>query len=125
TRRSSDLSSDSRMAVSSSMIRMVPAAVLSTGARLNTATSDIDSLSNQRKFKAEDRALPGRAFHPDLSRVFLNNPVCYGQTQPRPPCLALPRRCLGGEERVVNFLDVLRRNARSCIANIHFHVGPV
>src|SRR5580700_5210126 len=114
------------MAASSSMINTDPIDewVLFIGREM-TAASDIDSLPGQRKIQIEPRAFPGTALDPNLPRMFLNDSVTHRQSQPGAPRLALARR-FGGEEGIVNALDVFLRNPRPSIRNHHtdaFAVG--
>src|SRR5580698_4324089 len=101
------------MAASSSMINTEPAdeRVSFTGREI-TAASDIDCLPGKRKIEIEPRAFARAALHSNLSRMFLDDAVTHRQTQPCAPWLAFAR-CLGGEEGVVNAMDVLLRNPRA------------
>src|SRR5438045_1874672 len=105
------------MAASSSIIKTEPVVVASTWWRLNTATSDIDGLSNQGEFKIKRSALARIALYPYLSSVLLNDSVSYGKSKPRASRLAFSRRGLGGEERIVNLADMFRSNARPGVAH--------
>src|SRR5215471_1343393 len=90
-----------------------------------TAASDIDSLPHQREVEIESCALLGRALDANLASVLLNDAVGDGKPQPGAPALAILRRSLGGEKRVVNALNVLLRNAFSGIGNHHAHTTAV
>src|SRR5436305_571743 len=123
---SSWVSRDSRIPASSSIMRMEPAVVVpSTGGRLKTATSDIYSLSYHWKFKMKRGATARIAFHGNFSGMFLNDAVGHGKTQPGTARLAGARRALGGKERVINPLDVLRRDSRAGISHAYTHAGTV
>src|SRR5271168_4601659 len=73
----------------------------------------------QGKVQGKCCARAGTALYANFSRMFLNNPVGDGQAKSRAAALPFPRRSLSGEERIVNTLDVLRRNARSRIGDAH------
>ncbi len=75
------------------------------------ASSDIDSLPRQREIQIEGCALAGLALHPNLARMLLNDAVGHRQAQAGALALAFSRRGLGGEERIVDALDVFLRNA--------------
>ena len=73
----------------------------------------------------ESGSLAGEAFHPDFPGVFLDDPVGHRKSETRAPRLAFARRVFGGEEGVVNLVDVLRRNTGAGVADAHVHAGPV
>src|SRR5277367_4015975 len=87
-----------------------------------TAASDIDSLPDQREVEIEPGAFARTALDANLPRMLLNDSVTHRQTQPRAPRLAFARR-LGGEERVIDALDVLLCDSRPGVRN--YHADPV
>src|SRR6185437_7892982 len=64
-------------------------------------------LANQGKLQIERGAFPRAAFHGDLARVLLNDAVGDGEPQAGAAGLAVASRILGGEERVVDAVNVL------------------
>src|SRR5580692_1790954 len=85
--------------------------------RVITAASDIDSLLGQGKIEVERRTFAGPALHSNFPGVFLNNSVGHRQPESSAAGLAFARRRLGGEERIVNPVHVLLRNAAARIRN--------
>ena len=73
----------------------------------------------------ERSALARIGIHANLTRVFLNDSVCYRETQTRTARLAFTRRCLGGKERIVNPGDVLGRDSRATVADADLDSGAV
>src|SRR5207302_9713983 len=57
--------------------------------------------------------------------MFLNDSVRYRKTQPSCARLAFPRSVFGGEERIVNTLDVLLRDAYSGVRDSHAHARAI
>src|SRR6202166_1549011 len=57
--------------------------------------------------------------HPNFSGMFLEDAVGAGKAEAGATGLALPRSILRGEERIVNSLNVLRRDARPSIRYAH------
>src|SRR5260370_20389873 len=107
------------------MMMTEPPLAVAAGCRLRTAVSDIDGLPAQGEFKVESCAPAGQAFHPDLACVFLDNPVSHREAQTRAPGLAFPRRGLGGEKLIVDFVDVFGRDARAGVADAYLDAGAV
>src|SRR5579863_4858330 len=89
--------------------------------RTITAASDIYCLPRQREIQVERGAFPVAALLANLPRMLLDDSVGYGQAQPGAPCLAFPRRCFGGEEWIVDPVDVLLRNPGSGVGYHHAH----
>src|SRR5208282_3243128 len=121
----SRVSSDSRISASSSMISTDPVVGddISPALGVMTAASDMDSLPRGWELEIERRAPAGPAFHFDLPGVLLNDSVGDRQPQPRAPVLAFARSRLGGEERIVNAVNVLLRDSRARIR--HYHADSV
>src|ERR1700722_7660669 len=82
------------------------------------AASDIDSLPGQREIEIKARAFAGTALHANLPRMFLDDSVTHRQAQARAPWLALARR-LGGEEPIIDALNVLLRDSRTGVRYHH------
>src|SRR5579862_1098446 len=126
--RVSNVSSDSRIADSSSMINTDPPfckyAASFTWFRVITAASDIDCLSDHRKIEIERSAFAGAAFNANLARVLLDDSIADRQTQARATGLSFAR-CFGREEGIVNAMDVLLRDAGAGIGYLHAHHVPV
>ena len=76
-----------------------------------TAASDMHCLPAQGKIKSECCARAGLALHANLAGVLLDDAVGDGEAQAGAAALAFLRRGLGGEERIVDALNVLRRDA--------------
>src|SRR5690242_16142003 len=100
------------------MMRIVPAVTPSwaLGGR-ETTTSDIDRLSNHWEFHEKLRALSGLAFDANLSRVLLDDAVGHREAKAGAAAVALLRPVLGGEERIVDPVNVFRRNAVAGISH--------
>src|SRR5271155_2754122 len=123
---SSRVCKDSRISASSSMMRTAPAMpdVPFTSDREITAVSDIfglggDSLPAQREIEGEGGSLPRMAFHANLASMFLDDAVGDGKAQTGAAGLAFAGRSLGGKERIVNALNVLRGNAAPGVGHAH------
>src|SRR5208282_6447185 len=73
----------------------------------DNATSDMDSLPGryQWKIQGEGGAFARAALHADITRVFLDDAVGDGEPKSGAAVLAIRRRRLGGEERVVDTLN--------------------
>src|SRR5271169_6750074 len=115
---------DSRISASSSMMSTAPArpGVPFNRLREMTAASDIfclrrNSLPAQGKIQGESRSGPGLALHTNLAGMFLDDAVGDGKTEAGAAGLAFARRSLGGEEGIVNALNVLGSNARSGVGH--------
>ena len=63
--------------------------------------------------------------HANLARMFLNDAVGDGKAEAGTAGLAFARRGLGGEEGIVDALDVLGGNARSGVRNAHANAVAV
>src|SRR5450432_3763267 len=108
------------MATSSSIIRTEPPLPWSVRGRVKTAASDIDCLSHG-KLQLELGSLARLGVHADLACMLLNDSVGDGQAQARATRLALTRGVFGGEERVINPVDVLRRDAAAAVTDVDLH----
>src|ERR1700689_5490306 len=107
---SSSVSSDSRIAASSSIISTEPMRANSGSSaprRVMTAASDMYGLLHQRKVQIERRAFTGAALHSNLSCVFLNDSVTDRQSQASAFTLAFARCGLSREKRIIDTLNVL------------------
>src|ERR1700733_209435 len=125
---SSRVCRDSRISASSSMMSTAPArpGVPFNKLREITAVSDIfrlrmNCLPAQGEIQSEGGPGAGLALYSDLSRVFLDDAVGDGKAEPCAASLALTRRSLGGEEGIVNALDVLGRDASAGVGNADAH----
>ena len=76
-----------------------------------TAVSDMDGLPDQGEIQGERGAFPWTALHADMPRMLLDNAVGDRKSKTGAAILAFGRRRLGGEEGIVDFLNVLRRDA--------------
>src|SRR5436305_6289200 len=102
------------------MIRTDPTEENETSPKLRrgtTASSDIDGFPRKREIQIKRSAFARLALHSDLPRVLLDDAVGDTQTEACPPVLAIPRRCLGSEKRIVDAPDMLLRDAASSICN--------
>src|SRR6516165_8036643 len=104
------------MPASSSITRMLPpvAPDANTGPEerfKDCSTSDMYRLPYERKLKVECCAGSDGAFDVNFARVLLNDPVGDRQAESRSASLPRPRSSLGGEERIVDALEMFRRNA--------------
>src|SRR5579863_5544709 len=77
------------------------------------STSGMDRIPQQRKLKMKGCAGAYRALHVDFARVFLDDAIGHGEAEPRAPLVSWQGSGLGGEERIVDALHVLRRDARA------------
>src|ERR1035441_9745635 len=75
--------------------------------------SGIDDLSYHWEFHDEGRALARRTLHVDLACMLLDDPV--GHRKPQPGAAAVPGLglVLGGEERIVDAMNVFLGDATS------------
>src|SRR5271157_6053844 len=115
------------MAASSSMISTEPRAPVCSrpvSMRLIMA-SGIDDLPHHGEFHGERRAVARRALDVDLAGVFLNDAVGHRQPQPGTAGIAGLGLRLGGEERVVDAMNVFLRDAAARVRYGHAHVVPV
>src|SRR6266851_8385048 len=85
----------------------------------DTASSDMDDLSDQRKIQGEGGAFARAALHADIARVFLNDAVGDRKSKTGAAILALRGRRLGGEKWIVDALNVFLRNARAGVGDAH------
>src|SRR5438270_10216073 len=106
------------MPASSSIIRIEPPLETSVRGRVKTAASDIDCLSHG-EFQLERCSLARLRVHADLACMLLNDSIRDGQAKARAARLAFTRNVLGGKERVIDFVDVLRRNAGAAVTDVH------
>src|SRR5579885_2287263 len=109
------------MAASSSMMSTDPA-----GAGLPfivpreiTAASDMDCLPAQGEIQGESGAGPGIALYANLARMFLDDAVRYGEAQTCAAILTFPGCRLRCKKRIVDSLNVFRRNPRSGVRDAH------
>src|SRR5205807_3335307 len=112
---------------SSSMIRMHPCEEEgpSVKCRGMTAASDIDRLSQQREIQIESCSFFRGTLDANLAGVLLNDPVCDRQTEAGATFLTILRCGLGGEEGIVNALDVLLCDSAAGIRNHYAHAIAV
>src|SRR5207253_11201549 len=101
------------------MIRMHPCEEegLSVKRRGMTAASDIDRLSQQREIQIERCSFFRGTFDANLAGMLLNNSVGDRQTEAGATFMTLLRCGLGGEEGIVNPLDVLLLDCADRIGN--------
>src|SRR5512140_2251495 len=104
------------MPASSSIIRIEPPWETLVRGRVKTAASDIDCLSHW-KFQLERSSLARLRVHADLACMLLNDSVRNGQAKACAARLAFTRNVLGGKERVINLVDMLRLNAGATITD--------
>src|SRR5438876_2164246 len=86
-----------------------------------TAASDIRSLPDQRKIKIEGRSFVGRALHANLASVLLDNPISHRKPQTGAAFLTILGRSFGGEERIVNALNMLLRDSAAGVGDDNAH----
>src|SRR4051812_38433338 len=101
------------------MIKILPTEAeltTSAGSRV-TATSDIDRLSHHWEFHVEAGALAGLALHTDLAGVFLDDAVGDREPEAGATAATLRRTILGGEEWIVNAMNMFGRDARASVAD--------
>src|ERR1700692_1092375 len=126
--RWSRVSSDSRIAASSSIIRILPAlcgrisgGVLRRviGVTSDTAKSDMDCLPRryQGKIQGEGGAFAGAALHANMARVFLNDAVGYRKPKTGSAILAVDGRSLSREKWIVDAVNILLFNSRTGVRN--------
>src|SRR5438270_13423933 len=118
------------MAASSSMMRILPAArdSLPAGRCASTAASDIYSLPafHHGKLEMEGGTFTRLALHAYLPGMLLNDAVGHGESQAGAAPLPLAGGSrLGGEEWIVNALDVLLRDANARVRNHYVHAVSV
>src|SRR5438270_8699376 len=106
------------MPASSSIIRIEPMLETWVRGRVKTAGSDIDCLSHW-KFQLERGSLASLRVHADLACMLLNDSVSDRQAEARAARLAFTRNVLGGKERVINLVDMLRRNAGATVTDVY------
>src|SRR3954469_6963565 len=102
------------------MIRMLPTVAesfSSAGSRVS-ATSDIYRLSQHGEFHMEAGALAWLALDANLASVFLDDAVRNGEPQPSATAPALRGTTLGGEEWIVDAMDVPGRDAAAGITHL-------
>src|SRR5258708_23539245 len=120
---SSRVCKDSRISASSSMMSTAPARpgdpVPFNSEREITALSDMERLPAQGEVESESCAGAGMTLHANLAGMFLDDAVGDRKTEAGAAGLAFARRGLGGEEGVVDALDVLGSNARSGVGYAH------
>src|SRR5712671_4503658 len=90
-----------------------------------TAASDMDCLPAQGKIQSKCRPASGMALHANLARMLLDDSVCDGKTQPSAAALAFAGSRLGRKKRIVNALNVLRRNTRSRVGHPHTEICAI
>src|SRR5664280_205452 len=90
-----------------------------------TASSGIDRLSHHGKLHDECRALTGRAVDANLAGMFLDDTVGHRQSQPCATAVSRLRFVLGGEERIVDAMDMLLRNSCTRIRYLHLYVMAI
>src|SRR5208282_4227038 len=123
---SSRVCRDSRISASSSMMSTAPArpGVPCNRLREMTAASDIFCLRRngfpaQGKIQGESRPGAGLALDTNLASMFLDDAVGDGKAEAGAAGLACARGSLGGEEWIVNALNVFRRDARSGVGHAY------
>src|SRR5216684_1357329 len=121
---SSRVCKDSRISASSSMMSTAPARPGDPGVPFNsereiTAVSDMERLPAQGEVESESCAGAGMTLHANLAGMFLDDAVGDGKAEAGAAGLAFARSGLGGEEGIVDALDVLGSNARSGVGNTH------
>src|SRR5271165_3104988 len=116
------------MAASSSTISTVPGDHVSSRAlsRRLIIVSGIYDLPEHREFHGERGALSGCAVHVNFAGMFLDDAVRHREPQPRTAGIAaLGLLVLGGEERIVNAMNVLLRNTTAGVGHSDAHVVAV
>src|SRR5579859_6022010 len=112
------------MPASSSMIRIEPPLETSVRGRVKTAASDIDCLSHW-KFQLERGPLARLRVHADLACMLLNDSVSNREPKTCAARLAFTRNVLGGKERVINLVDMLRLNPGATVADVYLDAVAV
>src|ERR1700751_903526 len=87
------------------------------------STSGMDRIPQQRKLKMEGCAGSNRALDADFPGMFLDDAVRHGEAESRAAPVSRFGSGLGGEERIVDTLQVLRRNPRARVAAHGFDVA--
>src|SRR5947209_20585057 len=82
-----------------------------------TAASDIDRLPDHRKIQIESRAFLRRTLYPNFAGMFLDDPVGHRKAKSGAPLLAVGRRSFGGEEWIVDALNVFLRDSASSVGH--------
>src|SRR5438874_3298951 len=116
---------------SSSTIRIEAGApgTAASGLFASITASDMHGLSrldlHHGKFEMERGAFAGLAFHADLSCMLLNDAVGDGESQASTPLIPGAVRSLGGEERVVDAINMFLRDAAAGIPHHDVHAIAV
>src|ERR1700733_1483641 len=84
-----------------------------------TAASDMDCLPAQGEIQSKGSTGSGMAFNPDFSRVLLDDSVGDRKAESRAAVLAFSRHVLRREKRIVDALDMFRRNARASVGHLN------
>src|ERR1700739_2461835 len=84
-----------------------------------TAASDMNGLPDQGEIQGEGGSFARTALHADVSRMFLDDAVGDRKSKTGAAILTFRRRGLGGEEWVVNTMDVLLGDDRTGVGNWH------
>src|SRR5437868_3700016 len=124
------------MAASSSMIRMEPSEppgstspVSCLGASCSVTALCIHGLPGRdwdhREIEMELRTGAGLALNADLTGVLLNNAVGDRQAEAGATTFARTVGGLGGEERIIDARDALRREAAAAVGDGNVHAGCV
>src|SRR5215469_3616897 len=115
------------MAASSSMMSTVPMENDSSrpAAYRLIIASGIDDLSDHGEFHGEGCAVAGRAVDVDLAGMLLNDAVGHGKTQTGATAVSALGLALRGEERIIDAVDVLLRNAAARIRDDDTHIVTV
>src|ERR1035438_7574688 len=122
----SSTSSDSRIAASSSMTRILAPVELpltagdEAGSVKVCSTSGMDRIPQKRKLEMKRCAGVDSALDMNLSSMFLDDAVRDGQAEARAAAVTRLGRGLGGEKRVVDALEVLGCDAG---AGVVYHCG--
>src|SRR5436190_5953509 len=90
-----------------------------------TAASDIDRLSHEREIQIERGAFFRGTLHANLAGMLLDDPVGHRQTETGAPFLTILRCSFGGEERIVNALNVLLCDSATGIRNHYAHAVAI
>src|SRR6266849_7053054 len=124
---SSKVCSDSQISASSSMMSTDPTGSVfpCSVPRDMTAASDIDCLPAQGKIQCECRSGTGMTFHANFAGVFLNDAVGHREAEASSAVLSLAGCGLGGEERIVDALDMFRCDSRSSVGDADGNQGAV
>src|ERR1022692_3571951 len=83
------------------------------------ATSDMDCLPYEREVQGKGCTFAGAALYPNISRMFLNDSVGHGKPQAGAAILALGGGCFGGEEWIIDALNVFLSNAGAGVGDAH------